>query len=51
MAARPVGPHGYLIELCERAAGKRTPLKRPTGHAGFQNLDYREGINADGSLV
>jgi hypothetical protein len=35
-----------------RAAGERAGrLGKPSKHTGFQNLDYREGVNADGSLA
>jgi hypothetical protein len=47
--ARPADAAEYLKGCCMRAAGQRA--NKPGKHAGFQNLNYREGVNADGSLV
>ena len=33
------------------AAAALPPKAAPGKHAGFQNLNYREGVSADGSLV
>jgi hypothetical protein len=35
----------------KREGGNSTPMKKPGKHAGFTQMDYREGVNADGSLV
>lgn len=44
--AKPLQP----LEWLAAALPPTTPTK-PGKHAGFQNLDYREGVSADGSLV
>ena len=42
--AKPLQPQEWLAAAL--------PPKAATGkHAGFQNLNYREGVSADGSLV
>jgi hypothetical protein len=48
--ARPADPAEYLKAACMRAAGQRTG-KASGKHAGFQNLNYRDGVTADGSLT
>lgn len=40
-------PVGWLQKLLAKDKAKVKPGK----HTGFQNLDYREGVNADGSLA
>lgn len=48
--ARPADAAEYLKGCCMRAAGQRAgkPVSR---HVGFDSKDYREGVNADGSLA
>jgi uncharacterized protein YdaU (DUF1376 family) len=43
---RPAEPSAWMKAACQSRAGKR----KPTAHSGFQKLDYREGISADGSF-
>lgn len=43
-------PASYLKSACQRLAGER-PAKPPGKHAGFEKLNYREGVTADGSLA
>lgn len=44
VVARPADAAGYLKAACQKR-------KKGTTHTGFQNLDYREGVGADGSLI
>lgn len=48
---RPADPADYLKALCMRAKGERTNPAKPGKHAGFSNLNYHEGIEADGSFT
>jgi hypothetical protein len=47
---RPADAAEYLKACCMRSAGQRA-RKPPSRHAGFDSKNYREGVNADGSLV
>ena len=47
---RPADAAEYLKATCMRAAGQRAN-KSPGRHSGFENLNYREGVTADGSLA
>ena len=50
VVARPADPVEYLKATCMHAAGQRA--NKSTGkHTGFANLNYREGVNPDGSFV
>jgi hypothetical protein len=50
VVTRPADPVEYLKATCMHAAGQRA--NKSTGkHAGFQNLNYREGVTADGTLI
>jgi chorismate mutase len=43
-------PASFMKSECQRLAGERTT--KPAGkHAGFEKLNYREGVTADGSLA
>lgn len=47
---QPGDPASYLKSACQRLAGERSA--KPAGkHAGFEKLNYREGVTADGSLA
>lgn len=48
--ARPADAAEYLKALCMRSAGQRTS-KSASKHAGFDKLNYREGVSHDGSLA
>jgi len=48
--ARPADAAEYLKALCMRSAGQRTS-KPASKHAGFDKLNYREGVSHDGSLA
>jgi len=50
VVARPADPVGYLKATCMHAAGQRQ-TKPPGKHSGFEKLDYREGVSADGMLA
>lgn len=47
---RPADVASWLVKACQQRAGPRRPpaAKR---HAGFETMDYRQGIAADGSLT
>lgn len=47
---QPGDPASYLKSACQRLAGER-PAKPAGKHAGFEKLNYREGVTADGSLA
>lgn len=44
VVARPADAATYLKAACQQR-------KKATTHTGFSNLDYREGVAADGSLI
>jgi len=43
-------PASFLKSECQRLAGQR-PAKPSGKHAGFEKLNYREGVTSDGSLA
>ncbi|MNL70230.1 hypothetical protein D3C87_1951970 [compost metagenome] len=47
---QPADPASFLKAECLRLSGQR-PTKNGGKHAGFQNLNYREGVTADGTLI
>jgi uncharacterized protein YdaU (DUF1376 family) len=47
---RPADAATFLVGVCKHAAGKRGP-KANGKHAGFENMDYHQGVAQDGSLV
>jgi len=47
---QPADPASFLKSACQRLSGERRP-KSSGKHAGFQTMNYREGVNADGSLA
>lgn len=47
---QPADPASFLKSTCQRLAGQR-PSKSTGKHAGFEKLNYREGVQADGSLA
>jgi uncharacterized protein YdaU (DUF1376 family) len=47
---RPADAATFLVGVCKHAAGKRGP-KSNGKHAGFENMDYHQGVAQDGSLV
>jgi uncharacterized protein YdaU (DUF1376 family) len=48
---RPADAAEFLVGACKNAAGKRPAGKANGKHAGFENMDYHQGVDADGSLV
>jgi hypothetical protein len=48
---RPADAAQFLVGVCKNAAGKRSVGKANGKHAGFENMDYHQGVDADGSLV
>lgn len=47
---QPADPATYLKAACQRLSGQR-PSKASGKHAGFEKLNYREGVTEDGSLA
>lgn len=47
---QPADPASFLKSACQRLSGERRP-KSSGKHAGFQAMNYHEGVNADGSLA
>lgn len=47
---RPADAATFLVGVCKHAAGKRG-TKANGKHAGFENMDYHQGVAQDGSLV
>lgn len=41
----------YLQRVGAQAKAATSSTPRPSKHAGFQTMNYREGVNADGSLA
>jgi hypothetical protein len=47
---QPADPASFLKAECLRLNGER-PAKNGGKHAGFDKLNYREGVTADGTLI
>jgi hypothetical protein len=48
---RPADPAAFLKATCQHIAGERRPgAAKQSRHNGFDNIDYREGVNDDGSF-
>lgn len=47
---RPADPASFLKATCQHAAGERKGKGKPSRHNGFDQIDYREGVNSDGSF-
>lgn len=49
---RPADPAAYLKAACQHAAGERQGKgkSKESRQGGFDKIDYREGVNADGSF-
>ncbi|MFZ3120062.1 MAG: YdaU family protein [Variovorax sp.] len=49
---QPADPASFLKATCQAAAGQRRGAKAVSSrHSGFDQKNYREGVNADGSFV
>jgi len=52
VVTQPADPAEWLKAACMRATGQRSTTKKQTGkHSGFENFDYSEGINPDGTIA
>jgi hypothetical protein len=48
---QPADAASYLKSACQRLSGQRKPAAKLSKHTGFQTMNYREGVTADGSLI
>lgn len=47
---RPADPAAFLKATCQHIAGERKGKGKDSRHGGFDKIDYREGVNDDGSF-
>jgi hypothetical protein len=48
---RPADPAAFLKATCQHISGERRPgAAKQSRHNGFDSIDYREGVNDDGSF-
>lgn len=50
VVAQPADAAQYIKAACQYASGQRSN-KKPGKHTGFDQLDYHEGVTADGALA
>lgn len=51
VTTRPADPVEYLKATCMHAAKQRGTRSKPSAHTGLANLNYSEGVNADGTFA